>query len=80
MGQVFVQNEVVVTGVIEDVINSHIEINMLASLETFAYHTRIEVWIFIVAILIAFLITFLTVTWQSLKSARTNPVKSLRYE
>jgi len=26
------------------------------------------------------IITFATVTWQSLKSARTNPVDSLRYE
>ena len=33
-----------------------------------------------VAILIAFAITFATVTWQSLKTARTNPIDSLRYE
>ncbi|KPL14909.1 MAG: hypothetical protein AMS26_09130 [Bacteroides sp. SM23_62] len=49
-------------------------------LETFAYHTHIEVWVLFAAILIAFLITFLTVTWQSLKTARTNPIESLRYE
>jgi ABC-type lipoprotein release transport system permease subunit len=32
------------------------------------------------AILMALSITFATVTWQSLKSARTNPVDALRYE
>jgi len=49
-------------------------------LENFAYRTRISWWIFALAILIAVLITFATITWQSLKTARTNPVDSLRYE
>jgi len=49
-------------------------------LQGYAYRTSIPWWIFVLAILIGFAITFATVTWQSLKTARTNPVDSLRYE
>jgi putative ABC transport system permease protein len=49
-------------------------------LQSFAYHTSIGAGIFILAIAIAFAIAFLTVAWQSLKTARTNPVEALRYE
>jgi putative ABC transport system permease protein len=49
-------------------------------LQGFAYHTNMTIWIFVVAALIAFLVTILTVAWQSLKTARTNPVESLRSE
>ena len=49
-------------------------------LQNFAYRTGISWWIFVLTILIALVITFATVTWQSLKTARTNPVESLRYE
>jgi len=49
-------------------------------LQNFAYRTNISWWIFALTILIALLITFSTVTWQSLKTARSNPVDALRYE
>jgi putative ABC transport system permease protein len=49
-------------------------------LESFAYRTSFSWWIFLAAILVSIVITFATVTWQSLKTARTNPVESLRYE
>ena len=49
-------------------------------LQHFAYRTNISWWVFAVSILIGFVIAFGTVTWQSLKTARTNPVISLRYE
>jgi len=49
-------------------------------LQGFAYRTGVSWWIFALAILFAFVITFATVTWQSLKTARTNPVDALRYE
>ena len=49
-------------------------------LQGFAYRTSIGIGIFILAILIAFAIAFLTVAWQSWKTARTNPVEALRYE
>jgi putative ABC transport system permease protein len=49
-------------------------------LQSYAYRTGISWWVFVLAFLFALLITFATVTWQSLKTARTNPVDSLRYE
>jgi len=49
-------------------------------LQSFAYHTNISWWIIILTILFAFAIAFLTVAWQSIKTARTNPVEALRYE
>ena len=49
-------------------------------LQSFAFRTNIGVGSFILAIVIAFAIAFLTVAWQSLKTARTNPIEALRYE
>ena len=49
-------------------------------LQGFAYHTRVAPWIFLVAALVAYVVTLLTVAWLSLKMARANPVDSLRYE
>ena len=49
-------------------------------LQSFAYRTNISWWIFALTIVIAFAIAFLTVAWQSLKTARTNPIEALRYE
>ncbi|MGW8315276.1 MAG: FtsX-like permease family protein [Bacteroidales bacterium] len=49
-------------------------------LHSFAYRTNISWWIFALAILVSVLITFATISWQSLKTAHTNPVNALRYE
>ena len=49
-------------------------------LEDFAYRTQINGWIFIAATFIALLVALLTVSMQSIKAARANPVKSLRTE
>jgi len=49
-------------------------------LQSFAYKINLGVDIFILAGLIAVVIALITVAWQSLKSALTNPVKALRYE
>jgi putative ABC transport system permease protein len=49
-------------------------------LENFAYKTEIPWWIFVVTGGITLGTTLLTVTLQSLKSALTNPTKSLRTE
>ncbi len=46
----------------------------------FAYRIQISWWIFAIAGLIAVLIALLTVSFQAIKSAVTNPVKSLRSE
>ncbi len=49
-------------------------------LQNFAYHTTIEMWIFLVSTLAALLIAVLTVSFLSIKAALTDPVVSLRYE
>ena len=49
-------------------------------LEDFAYRTSVEVFIFPLAGLIAFSITFLTISIQSRKAAKQNPVDSISHE
>lgn len=46
----------------------------------FAYHISIQWWIFVFAGVISILIAFFTVSFQSIKAAIANPVKSLRSE
>jgi putative ABC transport system permease protein len=53
---------------------------MKSWLQDFAYRTNISWWIFVVAGLLALLIAFATVSFQSIKAAIANPVKSLRTE
>ncbi len=49
-------------------------------LMNFAYRTSLDLWIFILAGLMALLIILVTVSWQSLRAATRNPVEALRYE
>ncbi|GAB3316754.1 ABC transporter permease [Larkinella ripae] len=49
-------------------------------LEEYAFKITIEWWIFALAGLLAVLIAFATVSFQSIKAALTNPVKSLKTE
>ncbi|HEY0655878.1 MAG TPA: ABC transporter permease [Chryseosolibacter sp.] len=49
-------------------------------LSGFAYHISIDWTIFVVAFVAALLIAWLTVSFESVKAASTNPVKSLRSE
>ena len=49
-------------------------------LSTFAYHIELGIDIFVMAALIAIGIALLTVTGQTLRVARANPVDSLKYE
>ncbi|MEO1022129.1 MAG: ABC transporter permease [Bacteroidota bacterium] len=53
---------------------------MQAWMSGFAYSTGVDWWIFIVAGCSALLITWLTVSFQSVKAAIVNPVKSLKPE
>jgi putative ABC transport system permease protein len=46
----------------------------------FAYKTRLDWWIFGLAALVAMVVAILTVSWQSWRAARRNPVEALRYE
>jgi putative ABC transport system permease protein len=49
-------------------------------LKDFAYRVNIQWWVFIVAGVVAALIAFVTVSFQAIKAAVTNPIKSLRTE
>ncbi len=49
-------------------------------LQNFAYRTNISWWIFVVAGFLAVTIAMITVSYQALKAALTNPIKSLRTE
>ena len=49
-------------------------------LQKYEYHTNISWWVFAIAIGGALLITLLTVSFQAIKAAIVNPVKSLRTE
>ncbi len=46
----------------------------------YPYKTNISWWVFAVAFTITALITFFTISYQIIKSARTNPAECLRYE
>lgn len=54
--------------------------SMSAWLESYQYHTEISWWILVLSGFAAVLITLATVSYQSLKAAMANPVKSLRSE
>jgi ABC-type antimicrobial peptide transport system permease subunit len=49
-------------------------------LQNYEYRTEISWWIFTVAAIGAVVITLLTVSFQAIKAAIANPVKSLRTE
>ncbi len=49
-------------------------------LEDFSYHIEIGIWVFVLAAVLAIVISILTVSYQSIKAAIVNPVKSLRAE
>jgi putative ABC transport system permease protein len=49
-------------------------------LQDYAYRVQISWWIFLVAAGLAVLIALLTISFQAIKAALANPVKSLRTE
>ena len=49
-------------------------------LQDFAYRTNMQITTFVLAALLAFLIAAATVSYQSVKAALANPVKSLKHE
>ncbi|HUS03269.1 MAG TPA: hypothetical protein VMY77_16130, partial [Chitinophagaceae bacterium] len=49
-------------------------------LQDFAYRINISWWVFVVAGIIAIIIALATVSFQAIKAAISNPVKSLRTE
>jgi predicted permease len=55
-------------------------IGMNKWLDNFAYRTNISWWVFVVAALLAAFIALITVSYQAIRAALTNPVKNLRTE
>lgn len=53
---------------------------MKSWMEDFQYQIGIEWWVFVLAAVLALAVAFLTVSFQAVKSALMNPVKSLRSE
>lgn len=53
---------------------------MRGFLYNFAYRINIQWWVFVVAGLMAVFIAFVTISFQAIKAAMANPVKSLRTE
>jgi putative ABC transport system permease protein len=49
-------------------------------LQAYAYRTGIGLGLFVLSGFAAWAVAGLTVGWQALRSARANPVESLRYE
>lgn len=47
-------------------------------LKQFAYKTAIHGWVFVLAGLLVFVVTIITVSWQSYKAATTNPVEAIK--
>ena len=49
-------------------------------LQNFAYRISLNIWMFLASAVIALLIALFTVSYQTFRAARGNPVDSLRYE
>ena len=49
-------------------------------LQDFAYRINMPWWVFLIAGVLAALIAFITISFQAIKAALANPIKSLRTE
>jgi putative ABC transport system permease protein len=49
-------------------------------LQNFTYRIDINIWVFLLAAVLSFIISLFTVSYQSIKAAMTNPIDTLRYE
>ncbi len=49
-------------------------------LENFPYKTSLSWWVFALAGVIVLFVTLVTVSWQTFRAARRNPIEALRYE
>jgi len=68
---------VLIAGVIGSVIAAWAMSNWLSG---FAFHVNMGWWVFVMAGIVALIIAFVTISFQSIKAALANPVKSLRSE
>jgi len=49
-------------------------------LQHFAYRTEVSWWVFAIALVISVSVAFITISWQTYRTARMNPAEALRYE
>lgn len=49
-------------------------------LSHFAYRTSIDVWIFLLAGILALIVALISVSYQTIKASNINPIKALKYE
>jgi putative ABC transport system permease protein len=49
-------------------------------LQNFTYHTSIDVWTFVISLVLVVVVTSITIAYQAVKASMANPVKSLRSE
>lgn len=49
-------------------------------IQEYPYHVDLKWWVFVLAMLGAMLVTVITVSFQAIKAAKANPIKSLRME
>ena len=49
-------------------------------LQYYAYRIDLNLWIFVLSGLIALIVAFITISFQTVKAAHTNPVDTLKYE
>jgi len=49
-------------------------------LSKYTYHTSISIWVFLITMAISIVLCLLTVSWQAVRAAWANPVKSLKSE
>jgi putative ABC transport system permease protein len=49
-------------------------------LSRFAHHINIEIWFFIITGIMAIIVAIITVSFQSFRSAKSNPIQALQYE
>lgn len=53
---------------------------MTGWLQKYTYHTSISIWVFVITISISMVLCLITVSFQAIKAAVSNPVNSLRSE
>jgi putative ABC transport system permease protein len=53
---------------------------MFKWLQSFSFRTSIQLWIFLLAGVVALVVAQFTVSFQALRAANTNPADSLRFE
>ena len=49
-------------------------------INSFPYQTTISPWVFLVSGAMVLIVSLITVTYQTVRAARTNPVNALRHE